>query len=489
MDRKWKTLIAIGFGTYMSTLDMSIVNIALPQLSAEFSASPSTVVWLSLVTALFSTGLTLTAGRSGDIFGKKRVYLLGYGIFTVGLAIAPFAQSIVQLIAVRALQAVGGAMALGNSNAIVVDAFPQSERGRALGTTGAVVGAGLTTGPLLGGAIIGALDWRALFYLRVPLGLLALLAAYLVVQEKPRQGARARLDIPGAITLFLALSMLLLGVNRGTAWGWSSRPILGLLAGGTLFLGAFVWIESRATSPVVSLALFKIRVFAASIVNLILNFAGQAGVTFLMPFYLVQVKGYSTTKAGLVTMTIPVMMLTLSPLSGYLSDRFGVRYQMLAGTILVTLGMLWLATIQPDTPMWLLQLRLALLGLGSTLFQSPNSSTIMGSVPPAALGTASASVATGRNLGNAAGLALAGTVLSSVSTSAAGVTNVRPDRLPPDALLQGVHAAFLAGAAVCSLGIIASLVRGHVVRNNFGATGPSNPRSVAGPRALSESEG
>ena len=460
MQYKWRALSAVSFGTFMATMDMSIVNIALPTLSRVFNASPDTVIWATLTGSLVATGLTLTTGRLGDLFGRKRIYILGWVFFTVGMALAGLTQSLAQLLGVRVIQAVGVAMALGNGNAIVTEGFPETERGRALGTTGAVVGAGLMCGPILGGLILGAFDWRAIFYLRVPIGVTALLLALLLVRETPIASGGRRMDLAGATTLFLALASILLGVNRGQFWGWTSPVILGLFAVGAASLVMFIRVELRTPHPVVSLTLFRVRSYAASVLSLVLNFGGQAAVTFLMPFYLIQVRGFSAAHAGLITGTLPAMMLILSPISGILADRFAWRYQVATGCALVSLGLLLLATLGPETSTPLIMARLAVVGLGTSMFMSPNSSAIMSSVPRERLGTASASVATARNIGNAAGLALAGTILVSVASAAAGVQGVRADQLPPDALLSGVRTGFVVGACVSLLAVFSSALVG-----------------------------
>jgi EmrB/QacA subfamily drug resistance transporter len=465
MPYKWQALIAVCFGTYMATMDFSIVNVALPTLSREFGRAPDTVVWATLVSSLVVTGLTLTAGRTGDLFGRKRIYIVGWVIFTLGMGLASLAQTIEQLIAIRFFQSVGVAMAIANGNAIVTDAFPDNERGRALGMTGAVVGAGLMSGPILGGLVLGLLDWRALFYLRVPIGLIAMTMAFLFIRDTPGQPAGSRkLDVPGAVTLFFTLSTILLAVNRGPAWGWSSPVILGLFGVGLTSFAAFLRVESRATSPVVSLALFKVRNFAVSVSSLVLNFAGQSAVTFLMPFYLLNVRDYSTAQTGLILATVPSMMLLLSPVSGLVSDRFGFRYQVTLGVTLVTVGLFSLATLGPETPTGLIMARLAVVGIGTSIFMSPNSATIMGSVPRTMLGTASASVATARNVGNAVGLAMASAILVAVATASAGLTGVRTDNLPPEALLDGIRVAFVVAGAMSALAIAASSFRGRQPR-------------------------
>jgi EmrB/QacA subfamily drug resistance transporter len=458
MQTKWRVLVAIAFGTYVATMDFSIVNIALPTLSREFDASPDTVIWATLVFSLTATSLTLTAGRVGDLFGRRRVYLTGWLIFTIGMTGVGFAQSIGQLIALRAVQAVGMSMVVANGSAIVVDAFPATERGRALGATNAAVGAGLMSGPILGGLILSLLDWRAIFYLRIPLGIAAFLMVLLVVHERPRAAAGRRLDIPGALALFGALGGTILAMNRGVAWGWTSPAILGLFAIGLFSFIAFIRIERRSSSPIISLDLFRNRSFSFPALTLMLNFVGQAAVTFLMPFYLIQVHGYSTARAGFVIVTIPALMLAFASFSGYVADRYGFRYQQAVGSALVTLGLLSLTTLTADTPMLAIMARLSLIGLGSAIFQAPNSSAIMGSVPPQQLGTASASVATSRNIGNATGLALMGTIVVAVASSQLGTSAISTDQIPSDVLLDGIRAGFLAGGAISILAVVVAML-------------------------------
>ncbi len=459
MACKWRALIAVCFGSYMATMDVSIVNVALPTLSREFNQPADVVVWATLISNLVVTGLTLTAGRLGDLFGRKRVYVVGWLIFTAGMATAGFAQDVGQLIAFRCFQAIGVSLALGNGNAIVADAFPENERGQALGTTGAVVGAGLMSGPILGGLVLGGFGWQAIFWVRVPIGLVAMAMAIALVHEGHGGVAGSRrLDVPGAVALFATLSALVLAVNRGQSWGWTSTAILALFTVATVGLATFLRVESRSPSPVLSLALFKNRLFTVPILCLVLNFAGQSAVTFLMPFYLIKVQGFGSAHAGLIIATVPAMMLVLSPLSGRAADRFGLRHQPTLGLALVCAGLAVLVTLNSDTPTPLIVARLALVGIGAAIFQSPNSAAIMSSVPRSMLGTASAAVATSRNIGNAAGLALASTLLVSVAGTAAGVSAARVD-IPPAALLDGVRTAFAVAALCSSTAVVTSVFR------------------------------
>jgi len=446
----------------MATMDTSIVNVALPTLAREFDSSPDNVVWVSLASSLMVTGITLTSGRMGDLYGRKRVYITGWVIFTIGMLAASFAQSLPQLIAMRFFQSLGIALAIANGNALVTEAFPPEQRGQALGTTGSVVGAGLMSGPIVGGLILEALSWHAIFYLRVPIGLLSMTMAILFIRPSDGSNAPAsrKLDVPGAIALFLTLSTVVLAVNRGTSWGWSSPIILGLFAISASSLAAFLRIESRAVSPVVALGLFKIRQYAVGVSSLALSFAGQSAVTFLMPFYLQQVRGLSTGQTGLVIATVPSMMLVLSPISGHVSDRYGFRHQTTLGIGIVCLGLLLMSTIDGGTPIPLVMARLAVIGIGNAIFMSPNSSAIMGAVPRERLGTASASVATARNIGNASGLAMASSVLVAVATASAGFSASEVSDLPQDAILDGVRVAFIVAACASGLAVVASSFRG-----------------------------
>jgi EmrB/QacA subfamily drug resistance transporter len=457
MAYKWRVLIAIAFGSYLATMDFSVVNVALPSLSEEFDKSANVVVWAVLAASLVVTGLTLTAGRAGDIYGRRKIYVSGWVIFTIALLFAGFAQNIEQLLATRVVQAVGLSMAMANGNAIVTEAFPDHERGRALGLTGSVVGAGLMSGPVFGGFILGAFDWQAIFLLRVPFSIIAIVMALAFVRESEGAvGEQRRMDISGALAMFVALSSTLLAVNRGQTLGWSSPVILGLFAIGAVTFALFLRIQQRSPAPVISLALFKVRSFAVGVGSLVLNFLGQASAIFLMPFYLIVVRDFSTAKTGLVIASIPAMMLMLSWFSGMISDRRGFRHQTTLGVAIVSIGLFSLSTLESDTATVMIVARLAIIGIGSAIFMSPNSSDVLGSVPRTMLGTASASVATARNVGNATGVALASAILVSVAASTAGTTGVGTRELPPEALLDGIQWAFRIAAAVSTLAIVAS---------------------------------
>lgn len=457
MQYKWQALVTVGVGSYLATMDTSIVNIAMPSLAQVFHTSPNTALWVSLAYVLTTTGLTLTIGRLGDLLGRKRIYVTGFAIFTVGLALAAAAQSLPQLIAARIFQAIGAASIMANGTAIITAVFPPHERGRAIGVNSAVVGAGLMSGPLIGGLLLDTAGWRAIFWLRIPIGLAALATSWVVLRHSRPKVTNRRLDVPGAVALFVALTALLVAVNRGQTWGWTSPPIVVLAVIGLAALIAFLWIESHTDSPIVVLSLFRERLLAASVLSLMLSFVAQASVSFLLPFYLSRVLGFSALETGLTMISVPVLMLLASPFAGLLSDRFGPHLLATAGVVLTTAALFWLSTLEGDTSTALVIARLLLLGAGGALFQAPNSSAIMGMMPRSMLGTGAATIATARNIGTSSGLALAGAVFVA---AAAGRPGDAITSFAPEAVLTGIRAALLTAAIISLTAVAASLMRG-----------------------------
>jgi len=454
----------VAVGTFMSTLDSGAVRIALPQLGHVFQAGPNTVVWVWLIYLLIGTGLMLTLGWAGDAFGRKRLYTFGLVIFSLGLGLCSLAQSLIQLVMFRLVQAVGAAMTVATGNAIITASFPSQERGRALGIMGAVVGVGLLSGPALGGILLDLLGWRSVFYLRLPIGIIgvAMARALLKNQFSPKRGQK--FDLLGAATLFLALTCLLLAMNRGQSLGWASPWVVSLGVMSVLLLLLFLFVERRLAQPVLDLRLFRRRLFSAASGSHVFLYMATTAVSFLMPFYLIQGQGLSASKAGLLLVTIPAISLVVSPLSGRLSDRLGTLFLCASGLTLVSAGLFLLSGLGANASIGNVVLCLLVLGVGIALFVPPNTSAIMGSVPSERLGTASAMVGTLRQVGMSVGLAIASSVFAASQFSHA--TQLASQGLPEDVVqrlstVSGVHDAIFAALAIAVIGLVASVLRGR----------------------------
>lgn len=459
IDYKWRALIAVAVGTFMSTLDSSIVNVSIPTLSQEFAADVTTVGWVVMSYLLTVTGLLLSLGRLADMIGRKRIYNIGFIIFTLGSLLCALSASIGHLIAFRVVQAIGAAMLAANGAAILATAFPRSERGKAMGLNGTIVASGLTVGPPLGGFLIHALGWRSIFTINLPIGVIGTLMGYYLLRDDRPAPHDERFDLPGALALLVALASFLLALSRGEAWGWSSPPTLTLLAVAALSALLFVRIETRVPHPTVDLTLFHNRLFAAGSFSALISYMAISAVIFVMPFYLFRLRHYSTAQMGVMLTVIPLTMMVASPFSGWLSDRIGSRVLSSLGIGVIALALLLLSRLSQTAAPLDIAGRLFLVGLGNGLFTSPNSSAIMGAVPPWRLGIASGMISTVRTMGMVTGVAIAGAVITvrHAGLLAAGVRE-------PDAFAGALSAAFLIGAGIAAIGIIPSLVRGREER-------------------------
>jgi EmrB/QacA subfamily drug resistance transporter len=447
----------------MSTLDASIINITFPRLTKVFEIEPSVVLWVSVAYLLVSTSLMLTMGKIGDVFGRKRFYVLGFILFTAGLIFCSLSQNIVQLILARAFQGIGAAMLMALGAAIITDAFPDKERGKALGIWGAVVFAGLLTGPALGGLLLDLLDWRAVFYVRIPIGIIGLVMARVFLKEQKGSKIDFKFDLWGTVSLFGGLSCLFLFFNLGGRSGFLSPLTIILGCCALTLLVFFVLFENKSTHPILDFNLFRNRLFASGNISMGIMAFATAGYIFIMPFYLIDVLGHSASEAGLLFTVTSLTSLLIAPLSGWLSDKIGPMLLCTAGIALVCLALFLLRGLGIESSDTHIVLRLFILGLGIGMFNSPNNSSIMGSVPRDKLSTGSAMISTARQIGISSGIAIWGTIFTSRQfyySSQLINDNIDPLSLEKLSLIGSFQDTVLIAAIICSLGIFTSLVRG-----------------------------
>jgi EmrB/QacA subfamily drug resistance transporter len=449
-NRKWLVFLAVGIGTFMAALDSSVVNTILPVIRGFFKSEVASVEWAVTIYLLVVSSLLLTFGRLGDLRGHKGMYVSGFVIFVASSALCGLAPVVWVLVLARAVQAVGAAMLFANSPAILTKSFPPQQRGQVLGMQATMTYLGLTVGPSLGGWLTQTFGWRAVFYINVPVGLLAfVLSLKFIESEKPESGRIERFDWVGAGLFSGGLVSLLLGLNQGHEWGWFSPPTLGSLIAAVGLLGVFLWYEGRTLSPMLDLSLFRRRIFAACTGSAVLNYICLYFVIFLMPFYLLQGRGLNPAQAGILLTAQPVVMAIAAPISGSLSDRIGSRLLSTLGMAIMAIGLFLLSRLGQASPNSDILAGLAVTGLGTGLFISPNNSALLGSAPRQRQGIASGILATARNVGMVLGVGLAGAIFTSV-TSRSGDAS----------LFDAVHLGLLVGAGVAAAGVLVSSIRG-----------------------------
>jgi len=473
---KWLALITVSIGTYMSTLDASIVNISFPRLTRVFDTTPSVVLWVSVAYLLVSVSLVFAFGKIGDFLGRKKIYTLGFGIFTIGLILCTFSQSILQLILARIVQAIGASMTVALGTAIITAVFPPQERGKALGISGATVSAGLLSGPVIGGVLVDLFDWRSIFYVTIPVALAGMVMAITCLREQKVTEGKFKFDWGGALTLSLGLAFLLLFFNLGGKTSFSEPEVIAFGIMSLVFIAIFIVLERKAANPVLDLKLFRNRLFAAGNFSMLIMFVGLSANTLLMPFYLIDGLEYPASQSGLLFASVSITALVIGPISGWLSDKIGYRLLCTVGIALMSFGLFWLSRLGTDSKLTDIVPRLVVMGIGSGLFSSPNNSSIMGSVPWEKLSTGSAMIATVRQVGMSSGIAIAGAIFTSrqaahlASLSANSPVTTEVSRL---ALIHGYQDTTLIAALVCALAIFTSFSRGK-----------SRPQVVRPPTAI-----
>lgn len=451
--RPYAVLSAVMFGSVLGPIDASIVNVILPTISRAFPASLAMVQGVPIAYLVAVAGLSLFFGRLGDLVGTRRVFLSGLLFFVAASCLCGAAPSLGWLVVFRAVQGAAAAMMTSVPLAILTRIFPPAERGKAIGLFAISISVGLAIGPSLGGALTAAFGWRAAFFVNLPVGLAAFLFARPILPAA--KGSPGAMDLPGAATAAGALSCFVLFVNRVQEVG--PRPLpLALLFGALLLAALFVAVERRAAQPLVPLALFRSAPLSSAAAASLLNFMAQYVVVFTTPFLLQRLLHEGPARVGLVMTAFPISVLCVAPFAGALSDRIGTVLPASLGAALCTAACLLLFA-GPAEPR-AVALGLALFGLGTGAFQSPNNSAAMGSAPREHLGVVSSLLGTTRTLGMVLGVAAAGAVLYAFVPAAALRAPVLAPGLEGPFLL-GVRRAYAAGALFAAASGALSLLR------------------------------
>jgi EmrB/QacA subfamily drug resistance transporter len=447
----------------LATINSGTLIIALPDLERSLHTTLLSLVWVILAYMIASTVLVISAGRLSDLFGRKRAYVLGFIIFTVASLGAGFAADGTQLILWRILQGIGGAFLFANSSAIVTDAFPREQLGLAMGTNTMVAAVGLVIGPVLGGALV-AISWHWVFWFNVPLGILASLWAAWVLRDLGRVDQTRGLDLFGTALFVTGLTGLVLAISKGGLSGWSSPVVVVGLAAAVVLLPLFVLVESRGRAPMLDLSIFENRLFAAATGAAFINGVSRFALLFVFVFYFQGAQGDDPIVAGIKLAPMAIGMLVSSPIAGVWADRHGSRALSALGMVVTALGLAAMTTLQPGSPYFESAIWLGLVGIGSGMFNSPNTAAMMGAVPAARRGIAAGTRVMVQNTGAVISIAFVMAVMAAsipkdvLFKIFSGLTSGLSDaQLAP--FIHNMHTALWVLAAVSVVGALVSVMR------------------------------
>ncbi|MGA9138663.1 MAG: MFS transporter [Methanocella sp.] len=454
-------MVIVLAGIFMSVLDGIVVSIALPTMTSHFSVDLTASQWITTAYLLTITSLLLICGKVSDFTGRVPMFTAGIGIFTLGSLACGLSTSLTMLVGFRILQAIGGAMMFSISAAIIFQAFPADERGRAMGYIGSTVAVGSIVGPILGGFITEALGWQYIFLINVPIGIILFLLALKFLRVHEHRAKRFKMDVPGAALLIISVVSLVAFLNQLAETASLTAFEYALAAVFAVALSAFIFVERRTKDPLLDLSIFRVKLFVLPCVSMILYFIGIFMMNICSPFYFQGVLGFSQSQVGMFMLVVPFIMVVGAPVGGWLYDKHHSRYYSTVGVGIVSLGLFTMGYAAYIISVPVMFLAMILLGVGGALFQSPNNTELMSALPREKLSIASSVTATVRNLGFTLGVSLAAVSISLQFGSIEGI-----DFSTPGGVLAGnslfinaVTITIVIGGIIAVCAAIASLLR------------------------------
>lgn len=455
---RWWILVSVAMFTFMSTLDSSIVNIALPTISKDLAVPMNKAEWVVSIYLMIVCACLLLFGKIGDSFGKIKVYRIGTIVFTLGSLMCGFNHSLTMLLFGRAVQGLGASMTMATNTGITTEVFPMKERGRALGAIGAFVSLGSIAGPGIGGLILSHFSWSYIFWINVPVGILTILIGEKFL-PKDLTMSKKKIDWLGFVTFAVTIMSFFGAVFIGQEVGYIHILPLSLLVVAIVFFVSFIQVEKQKEDPLLVFSILRNKMFTMSLITALLIFSANFFVNVVMPFYLQNARGLTASYAGLLMMVFPFLMVIGSPLSGYLTDQIGPQKLVLIGLTMLSVTQLMYIFMNQTSPILYYILATAIMGMGNALFQSPNNTIVMSSVEKENLGVAGSMNSFARNLGMVIGIALSTTILYSGMSASYGqrVTTYINGR--PDIFIFGMRVTFVASLLICIVALAISLVR------------------------------
>lgn len=457
-QHKWGILFTVLVITTMSSLDSSIVNVALPVMTKDLGVSMGAIEWVVTAYLITICATILLFGRLGDIKGKTTTFKLGIIIFTLGSLMCGLSNNLIMLIISRIIQAIGAAASLSTNQGIITESFPTEERGRALGLIGTSVAVGTMVGPTLGGLIVSSFKWNYIFIINIPIGIIVYLIS-LKTLYKAETKSEETLDYKGIALFVPAIVLLFTAIILGQHLSYSNIYIIISFALSLLLIGLFIKCESKIENPLLDISIFKNTLFTVSLICALISFIAIAGSNIIVPFYLQDVRKLSPGVAGLLMTVSPIVMGILSPISGYLSDKLESEKITLIGLVVVTIGLLLMSTLSISTPIWIIILFITIMSVGGALFQSPNNSLIMSTVEHDKLGVAGSINSLFRNVGMITGISLSTTLLYSSMSHKIGYKVLGYVQGREDVFIYGMKVVYIVVAGICLFGCILTLIR------------------------------
>ncbi|MER3408865.1 MAG: MFS transporter, partial [Thermoleophilia bacterium] len=440
-SRKWWTLLALTFSLFMVMLDNTVVNVALPSIQRDLAIGISELEWVVNAYALTFAVFMLTGGKLADFLGRRRVFMAGLAVFTGASLVCGLAGSAALLIAFRAVQGMGSALMMPATLSIISATFPPRQRGAALGTWAGVSAMALALGPLVGGLLTEHIHWSWIFFINVPIGVLALAGSLVVVPESRDTSSEQRLDIPGLLSSGLGLLALTFALIEANRYGWTSTPILALFALSALSLALFLALERHQRLPMLDLGLFRNGTFAGANAVAFMVSLAMFGVFFFLSLYMQNILRYSAVEAGATFLPMTLLIILVAPVAGRLCDRHGSRWLMAGGMALVGVSLLVFAQLDQRSGFWSILPGLILGGVGMALTMSPTTAAALSAVPVDKAGVGAGALNTARQVGGALGIAVMGAVFASYVHVGPG------DPEFPVQFVSGLHRAMLVAAA------------------------------------------
>jgi EmrB/QacA subfamily drug resistance transporter len=451
--RKWWTLVAVSFGLFMIMLDNTVVNVALQSIREDLHMSLSELEWVVNAYFLTFAVLLLPGGKLGDRYGRRRLFVIGLVIFTASSLACGLATSASPLIAFRAVQGVGAAMMNPATLSIITATFPPKQRGTAMGIWVGVSAVALALGPVTGGLLAEYAHWSWIFFINVPIGIVAIVAAEVVIKESRDTSREQRLDLPGLVASAIGLFALTYALIEANQKGWTSAEILGLFGVAVVAFTVFVLLELRQRNPMLDLSLFRNSTFTGANLTMALVALSMFGVFFYVSLFVQGVLGYSPVKAGASFLPMTLCIIFFAPVAGKLSDRIGSRWLMSTGMLLVSVSLVLFSLLDASSDFWNLLPALLVGGAGMAMGMTPTTAAAMGSVPVDKAGVGSGVLNSMRQVGGSLGVAISGAILGSYAT-----------------FVDGFQAALHVSAGIAFAGAVVALV---MVRQ------PSHQRQVA----------